>query len=274
MLKPWEPRRVTRVLTGSGIVAIATSVIALVLGLFMVQTGARDFRSSVAISGDAITAILDTVEIVNSATAEMQAGVDAAADGIAGVSATATVGAASIEDVAAFLEDDLPEDLEAIRGALPAAIQAAAAIDGTLRALSFIGVDYSPQEPFDESLRRVEEALVDLPDDLRLQGESMRELVPAASGLAGEADRLSLALQQLGDDLDGIHEITTAYNDTLTEAAMTLEETEQNFDRNLWLLRIILVALALGGAALGVGLIALARLITHSVGLRTYPVDV
>ncbi|REK17624.1 MAG: hypothetical protein DWQ40_09145 [Actinobacteria bacterium] len=272
MLKPRRPQRVSRVLAGSGYVAIATSLLTLVLGLFMIETGARDFRASFEVTSNAVDAIHETVDVVTEATAEVQAGIDAAASGIAGVSSTATVGASSLENVAGFLENELPDDLEAIRGAMPAAIQAAGAIDGTLRALSFIGVDYSPEEPFDDSLRQVEQALIGLPENLRTQAGSLRDLVPAASELAGEADRLALALDQLGNDLDGIHEITSAYNDTLTEASMTIDRTEATLDRNIWLLRAILFALAVGGAALGLGLVALSRLMSEALELRSYPV--
>jgi hypothetical protein len=256
MPSPLEPRRVSGVLRVTGTVAVIMSAIALILGLVMVETGASDFRATVEVSNDAVAAILDTVDVVSEATEEIQEGIDAASSGVAGVSATAVVGATNLEDVAAFLETDLPENLESIRSSMPAAIQAAGAVDATLRALSFVGVDYNPDEPFDDSLRSVEQALGNLPEDLRNQAESLRELVPVATELGGEADRLSLALIALGDDLEGIQEITSAYNETLTEAGATIANTEATLDRNLWLLRITLVALAFGGGAVGIGLYA------------------
>lgn len=141
----------------------------------------------------------------------------------------------------------------------------AGAIDGTLRALSFVGVDYDPDTPFDDSLRTVESALAELPQDLRDQAQSLRDLVPVAAGLAGEADRRSLALIRLGEDLEGIQEITDAYTDTLTEASATIESTEATLDRNIWLLRITLIALAVGGAAVGFGLVAVGAFIDDLV---------
>lgn len=260
-----DHRRTPGVLRITGIIAMITSVIALGMGLVMVETGARDLRSTVNVSNNAVAAILDTVDVVSEATVEIQEGIDAAASGVAGVSATAVVGATNLEDVATFLETDLPDNLEGIRGAMPAAIQAAGAIDGTLRALSFVGVDYNPATPFDESLKTVEAALSQLPEDLRDQASSLRDLVPVAAGLAGEADRLSLSLILLGEDLDGIQEITGAYTATLTEARSTIENTEANLTRNLWLLRITLIALALGGAAVGFGLIAVGSFIDNLV---------
>lgn len=247
-------RRVGRVLRVTGATALVTSVMALVLGLVMVESGARDFRATVAVSNGAVEAVVETVDLISESTAQIQEGIDAAASGVQEVSATAVVGAASIEDVATFLETDLRDNITAIREAMPAAIQAAGAIDGTLRALSFIGVDYGPEESFDDSLRAVDTALASLPDDLETQAESMRDLVPVAANLAGEADRLAIALTQLAADLEGIEDVANSYDTTLTEAIATIESAETTLDRNIWLLRFTLLALALGGAAVGVGL--------------------
>lgn len=256
-----SPAQVARFLYMTGYIAAVMSVIALVLGLVMVQVGARDLQATIEVSGEAINAIVDTVDVVEDATSEIRAGIDAAADGVSGVSATAVTGAESIEEVAIFLENDLPADLEAISSTMPAAIQAAGAIDGALRALSFVGVSYSPEQTFDDSLRSVESALADLPDDLRTQSESLRELVPAATGLAGEADRLSLALIRLGTDLETLEGITETYDDTLTEASATIDRTASALGRNLWLLRLTLIAMSIAGVAVGVGLVAMSRFV-------------
>ncbi len=261
MTRTWSPAQVGRILYATGYIAAVTSVIALVLGLVMVQVGARDLHDTIEVSGEAIHAIVDTVDVIEDATTEIRNGVDAAAEGVSGVSATAITGASNIEEVATFLETDLPADLEAISSAMPAAIQAAGAIDGALRALSLVGVSYSPEQPFDESLRSVESALADLPDDLRAQSESLRELVPAAAGLAGEADRLSLALIRLGSDLETLEGITETYDATLTEASVTIEQTASTLERNLWLLRLTLIGIAIVGIAVGVGLIAMSRFV-------------
>jgi len=261
MARNWSPARVARVLCVTGYLATVTSIIALAVGLLMVQVGARDVRATLEVSGEAMEAVVGTVDVIEDAATDIRDSIDAASDGVSGVSATATIGAESIEEVAVFLEEDLPADLEAIHSAMPAAIQAAGAIDGTLRALSFVGVSYSPEEPFDDSLRTVEAALADMPDDLRNQTDSLRKLVPAATRLAGEADRLALALTRLGDDLETLEGVTQTYDQTLTEASATIERTGSTLDRNLWLLRIALVAMAIAGVALGVGLIAMSRFV-------------
>ncbi|CAN5735103.1 hypothetical protein BH23ACT4_BH23ACT4_04150 [soil metagenome] len=261
MMRTPSPERVGRTLNVTGYVAVVASIIALVFGLLMVQVSARDIHATIDVSGEAVSAIVATVDVLEDATSEIRIGIDAAADGVSGVSATAVTGAANIEEIATFLETDLPEDLEAISSTMPAAIQAAGAIDGALRALSFVGVSYSPELPFDDSLRSVQTALADLPDDLRTQSESLRELVPAATGLAEEADTLSLALVRLGTDLEALEGITETYHATLTEASVTLDRTASTLGMNLWLLRLLLIAMSVAGVAVGLGLVAMSRFI-------------
>jgi hypothetical protein len=268
MVGNWSQARVARVLSVTGYLASVTSISALVLGLLMVQVGASDLRATLEVSGEAMEAVVATVNVIEDAASDIRDSIDAAADGVSGVSATATVGAASIDEVAVFLGEDLPADLEAIRSAMPAAIQTAGAIDAALRALSFVGVSYSPSEPFDDSLRRVEAALADMPDDLRSQSDSLRSLVPAATRLAGDAELMSGALTRLGNDLTTLEGITRTYDQTLTDASATIDRTGSTLDRNLWLLRVALVAMATAGVALGVGLIAMSRFVELNLSPR------
>ncbi len=271
MIRTSSPTRLGRTLYVTGNATAVTSIIALIFGLLVVQIGAHDLHDIIDVSGEAISAVVDTVDVIEDATSEIRTGIDAAAEGVSGVSATAVTGAVNIEEIATFLDTDLAANLEAISGAMPAAIQAAGAIDGALRALSFVGVSYSPEQPFDDSLRNVETALADLPDDLRTQSESLRELVPAATDLAGEADRLSQALVQLGTDLETLEGITETYDATLTEAKVTIDRTASTLSWNLWLLRLTLIAMSIAGVAVGFGLIAMSRFIELNIALANTP---
>jgi ABC-type transporter Mla subunit MlaD len=120
-------------------------------------------------------------------------------------------------------------------------------------------VDYSPDEPFDDSLRRVEAALTGLPDDLRSQSETLRALVPAAGELSAESDRLARALEALQGDLGNLHDLTDSYQITVSQAEATIEDTETSLDETTWLLRAMVIAAAIAGLAVGSALIVIGR---------------
>jgi hypothetical protein len=268
-----SPRRVRAGLSAAGVITIAASVVGLVLGLILVGALADDLRATVSLSRSAIGAIGDTIEVLDDAAGRIDESLDAAAGSVSSASATADATAEALQEVATFLETELPDQLESIRQSMPAAIQAAGAIDGTLRALSLFGVDYSPDEPFDDSLRRVETALSGLPEDLRLQSESLRRLAPAADELSTEADRLALALTGLREDLGSLDGLTDSYLVTVEQAETTIADTESSLAGTAWLLRALLIAAAVAGLAVGSALVVIGRTLAPVVVIEETDVD-
>jgi hypothetical protein len=248
-------------------------LVGLVLGLVLVGAMADDLRATVSLSRSAIGAIGDTIEVLDDAAGRIDESLDAAAGSVSSASATADATAKALQEVATFLETELPDQLDSIRQSMPAAIQAAGAIDGTLSALSLFGVDYSPDEPFDDSLRRVETALSGLPDDLRLQSESLRRLAPAADELSAEADRLAVALTGLREDLGSLDGLTDSYLVTVEQAETTIADTESSLAGTAWLLRVLLIAAAVAGLAVGGALIVIGRTLVPVVVIEETDVD-
>jgi ABC-type transporter Mla subunit MlaD len=243
----------------AGLATVLLSVFGLVLGLFLVESLSSDFRSSVSVSQSAIDAISETIEAVDDVADGTSQSLSSASTSVSGVSSTVDATASAIEGVADFLDQELPETLESVSTAMPAAIQAANAVDGTLRALSLFGVDYDPEEPFGESLSRIETALAALPDQLRTQSATLRLLIPSAAGLAEEADNLSVSIKGLTDSLDGFTNLTGSYRVTLGEARATIERTSESVDDRIWLIRIVIIVAGATGVAVGIALISMGR---------------
>ncbi len=194
-------------MSGAGVFMIVAGVIGLILGMLLVGSLTRDFRASLDVSRSAIGTIGETVEMiaqVNEAASGTLGSASTAAESAADSTRDAVVG---LEDLAVFMEEDLPADLAAIRSALPGAIDAADAVDTTLGALSLTGVDYAPDEPFGESLRRIEQALDQLPEEVRTQGTSFGLLVPSARSMADDVEELDAGLEELNSallEVDGL----------------------------------------------------------------------
>ena len=243
----------------AGLATALLSVFGLVLGLFLVESLSSDFRSSVSVSQSAIDAISETIEAVDDVADGTSQSLSSASTSVSGVSSTVDATASAIEGVADFLDQELPETLESVSTAMPAAIQAANAVDGTLRALSLFGVDYDPEEPFGESLSRIETALAALPDQLRTQSATLRLLIPSAAGLAEEAENLSVSIEGLTDSLDGFTNLTGSYRVTLGEARATIERTSESADDRIWLIRIVIIVAGATGVAVGIALISMGR---------------
>ncbi|MFP4554619.1 MAG: hypothetical protein ACLFRT_12265 [Actinomycetota bacterium] len=256
---PPQLRRGRPSVSGAGVFMIAAGVIGLILGMLLVGSLTHDFRASLDVSRSAIGTIGETVEMiaeVNEGAGTALSSASTAADSAADSTRDAVVG---LEDLAVFMEEDLPADLEAIRIALPGAIDAADAVDSTLGALSLIGVDYAPDEPFGESLRRIEQALDQLPEEVRNQGSSFGLLVPSARAMADDIEILATDLQELNSALLEVDELADSYTITVSEAEATVEDASSSLDRTVLFLRLIVVVAAMAAVVLGLALLDIDR---------------
>ena len=235
------------------------SVVGVVIALVMTQTLSRDVRSSISVSNAALDVIGETIETFDGVAAGTATSLDSTSDSVVSASATLDGAVSTLEDVADFLEGELPETLESVQTSMPAAIQAANAVDGTLRALSLVGVDYDPDEPFGESLSRVNAALSTLPDEIRAQSESLRLLIPSAEQLAGDTEGLASSLQQVEESLAEFTSLTATYQATIDEAEATIATTSETIDLNIWMIRALILATGVLGVLVGIVLWSLAQ---------------
>ena len=249
----------SRAVVGVGVVALVASVIGLVLGLFAVNSVSGFLGQSVLLSESALLAAEQTVGLIESVATEVDGGLASAANSIGAAADGVETASGQLEDVAAFLDGDLRASIETLHGAMPAAIQTAGVIDNTLRALSFLGVDYDPDEPFDASLMAMEEVLAGLPAQLGDQAEAIRALVPVSRQFAEDAGRLAESFDSLRVELETTQQIVDSYKATIEQARDVIERTGSSLDASVWLLRLLVVLMALIGAALAFGMILLGR---------------
>jgi ABC-type transporter Mla subunit MlaD len=234
-----------RTLVVVGWIAIVASVIGLVLGLVMVGNLSDYLEESVGVTDSALVAVEETLGLIESVASELEGAIGGAAQSIGAISEAAASASGDLDAVADFLDEDLSASIQALLDTMPAAIQTAGVIDSTLNALSFIGVDYDPAQPFDESLIAVEAALEGIPAQLATQAEAIRGLVPVSQQFAEDAAATAESFETLSGELD--------------QAQAVVERTRSSLSTTTWLLRLIIVLMTVTGVALGLGLLTLGR---------------
>jgi hypothetical protein len=248
-----------KTLVAVGVVAIVASVIGLVLGLLMVGNLSDYLEESVGVTESALGAVEETLGLVESVATEVEGAVGSAAESIGSVAEAAATSSGDLETVAGFLDGDLRDSIQALLDTMPAAVQTAEVIDRTLSALSFLGVDYDPDQPFDESLRAVEAALEGIPAQLDTQAEAIRGLVPVSEQFAEDAAATARSFETLSAELASSQQVIDSYRATLEQAQAVVERTRSSLSTSTWLLRVIIVLMTATGVALGVGLYTLGR---------------
>lgn len=243
----------------AGVVALVASLVGLVLGWVIVDSVIARLEGPVRISVATLDAIEETLGVVDSVTSQLQEGLTTAGESLDAASTAAAQSTGSLTALADFLDGDLVTNIEAIQGTMPAAIQAAGAIDSTLRALSLLGVDYDPEQPFDEALTAIDAALEGLPGQLSAQAGAVRDLVPSADRFSEDAATIAASMTAMGDDLERSGEVLDSYRATIDEARAIIEDTEASFSTNLWMLRGLVLLAGIAGVALSTGLMASGR---------------
>jgi hypothetical protein len=243
----------------SGVTALVGSIIGLVLGLFMVNNLSDYLTQSVAISESALGAVEETLVVLESVAVEVDEGIGAAAASIAAASEAVLTASGELVDVADFLDGELQTSIETLLDTMPAAIQTAGVIDSTLNALSFLGVDYDPDQPFDASLMAAAVALEAIPPQLTAQAETIRALVPVSEQFAEDAGATAEAFDALRIELESSLSLLDSYRTTVDQAQSVVESTASSLSTTTWLLRIIVVLMTVTGAAIAIGLITLGR---------------
>lgn len=233
----------------------------LVGGLLWVQALTVDLRATVAVTAIAMDTVEDTVALAGALADGASDAINSASDAAADTAAATSAASAGMVDLSSFLEVELSSNIEAIRQALPGAIGAATAIDSTLGALSFVGLDYSPDEPFADSLRRIQSALDELPEGIREQSEVLTELGPISADMASGVAALAGDLGELTSTLGQMDELTDQYSSAVAAADAAVTETANSLNTTMFLLRVVVVITAAGAVLVGVALLSVDRIV-------------
>ncbi|HEU4319807.1 MAG TPA: hypothetical protein VFS66_06960 [Acidimicrobiia bacterium] len=162
-------------------------------------------------------------------------------------------------EVASLAAGDVADSLDSALATLPALIDTGRVIDRTMTALSFVGVDYSPEVPLDGALEDLESSLAPIPDQLRSQVELLGSVAVDLEGIATEAGSLAGVLLQTRVDMLEAEQVLRSASANATAAAESVAGIESEISTFSSLARAVVVAatLALMAAALAPLLIGL-----------------
>lgn len=175
------------------VAAVGVGALAVVVAVtgWVVLDGVELITSSGAISPRTFTTLEETLEVSVEATGTIHDALEEM-DGLIESAATSSrTTAGFVAEVADLTSTRIPESIDAVERAMPGLIDAGAVIHDTLTTLSFLGVDYRPEVPFDDALRDIHVSLDGLSDDVARQGTTLRALVPEISRMGDTASALA-----------------------------------------------------------------------------------
>lgn len=234
-----------RAMLGVGIVGAVVSVIGTVVGLALLAELDGALESSLGLTAEAVEAISSSVELAEDTTVVLEEGLQQTESTIRDLSRAFADAEALLGATADISENQVAGSVGALERALPALVDVGTVIDRTLTALSAVpfAPEYTPQEPFDESLRSLQEEMAGLSDELRAQAALMREgqgsLGAVRSGTEAVADELVILHEALGSALDLMRD----YSATAVEAGDLVGGSDDRIGRQLDLARVLIIVL-------------------------------
>ena len=200
---------------------------------------------SLAVSARALDAVDQTVEVIDESLIVFE-------QTLVGVDGVFEQTQASLDEVssvvlstAMLLSEEIPDQVAAIQAALDGLIDTANIVDGILGALSFVGVDYNPEVPLDEALADVSAELGELGATLSDNADDLFSLTVSLNRLNEEIGSTGDALAGLTVQLEEARRLIADYQSTSGEAQNLLEEASARLAGQVWIVRVLGVALLL-----------------------------
>lgn len=185
-----------RRLLGLIIILVSLILVAILIGgaLYVgqaVDAVGEGLDNVLALTTDTLSTVSATLEQTKSTVAEANNALDTATESAVNLSKTVNDMGPLMDSTTQVVSEDIPGNIEAIQASIPNIVQVAAVVDNTLTKLSNfgieqtipipfnpitlefdLGIDYAPEEPFDESISALGDSLEGMPEELRsLQGD-------------------------------------------------------------------------------------------------------
>lgn len=243
---PAVPTWLARTWLIGGIVGALAGLAAAILAWSILGETATASTRSLEIADGLLESVSGTVNSVEDALVAVSGGLRTTQQSAADASITLTQLSALTSNIGELVSEDVPDSLDSVRASL-APIQATAGlIDGTLRALSFFGVDYDPETPLDEAIDDLDQRLADIPADLRRQGPLIESAADSLSSFGSDTLVIADDLSDLRRELTATASTVAGYQTTISDVALLLDDVETNLTGPLGALKWVMAIIALG----------------------------
>ena len=257
-----------------GMIGAAAGIGAAVLAWSILGSTSTVSSRSVELADDLLVSVSGTVVSVEDALLAVADGLRTSQQSAADAAITLTQLSALTSNLGELVSEDVPGSLDSVRASLAPIEATAGVLDGTLRALSFFGVDYDPETPLDEAIDDLERRLADIPADLRRQGPLIESAADSLNDFGSDTLVIADDFSELRRELRTTAATVAGYQGTIAEASALLDEVEASFTGQLDLLKWVAVAIAVALAItqtvpIAFGLWALQRDDSDTVGAST-----
>ena len=244
-------------------------ILVAILGLVIAGAGAffanRAIDATVAGLNSVVDTLGTTVDTSTASLRNVQATLTEVGATLDTVSLTAGNAATTLVDTEPLLQQvttlttvTLPASLDAVNVAVPNLAGIAGSIDTTLSRLSDfqlertflgqsfnfdLGIDYSPEEPFDDAVLQIGESLQDVPDQLRALEDSLQTSITNIGAVGGNIDQLAANIDGINTTVQEFIPLLDQYIGVLDQTTASLENARDQVNANLNTIKLVATGL-------------------------------
>lgn len=255
-----DDQRLGRVFLAIGVFGLAIAVLIGTVGVVVVIRLSGSMERSLAAATSALDSVDGTVELAATTIGTMSGSLDTVVAVTDRAEEALDAAAGIVDESGSVVTTDVSDGLDAVLAALPAIERVAAVVDGTLRALSFVGVGYDPETPFDEAVADLETALGDLPGRLRAQEQPLADLADVFRGFGTSSVLIARDLEMVQTQVDDALLLLDEFESTTAEAGVLVSKIQDD----LVMLRLLL----LGAVVLLAAVLAALQVVPLAFGYR------
>ena len=214
--------------------------------------------AALTITSDSLDTVADSILLTKSTVADVTESVDTVEITTSNLSTTISDTRPLLDQVTVVATEDIPDSLDAVQGSLPNVVAVAGSIDDTLSLLSAfevnqsvlgtsfgfdLGIDYDPEEPFDESIEQIGDGLEGVPDRLRALEPFLAVTNENLTTISANIDTLASDLGNINENIEEVQPLLDDYLDIVYETNDLISQTQQGLRGQLQPVKTVVMIL-------------------------------
>lgn len=240
-----------------GVSGILFSIAGIIAGQRLIDEVAASLEANLNLTLDSLDTIHESLQLTKATVAEMNEGLTTVETTADNVALTLNDTRPLMRQISRVTSQEVPESLEALQESMPALLEVASAIDGTLGTLSAfridrtilgipfqydLGINYDPEVPFAESVADLENSLEDLPAELRTLDGYIDVTDRNLQIIGGNVTEIADSLNAINENVAELSPLLDEYMVTVTEVSDSMRQSRSMLARQVRLVKFVLTA--------------------------------
>jgi hypothetical protein len=210
------------------------------------------------LTSQSLETVADSLMLTKTTVEDVTASVDTVEITTNNLSITISDTLPLLDQISVVATSDVPDSLEAVQETLPNVSAVAGSIDDTLRLLSAfsvnqtflgssfgfdLGIDYDPEQPFDESIDQIGSGLEGIPDRLRELEPFLEITNNNLATISQNIETLASDLGEINENIEDVQPLLDDYLDIVYQTQDMVNHTQGSFRAQLQPVKLIIMIL-------------------------------